>query len=143
MALPQAPSSPRQEFEFVSRDTFGLTQYGLTFLEDLWRQIAAGFVIVPCGASMASNVITLTPLLHDEGARSYATGMTFQFKAPATSSGTVTALLSGSDRDLTTVKVYASPGTTQANSGDIVSGGIYLLIYDETLDSGNGGFVLK
>ena len=123
-----------------------LTEYGVNFLNGLWTQIAAGFVITPCVASSAANLISLTPLLHEEGGASYGSGMAFWLLADATSTGLVTARVKrpGSATDyLSTAKVLKSDGAAQATTGDIVSGSGYLFIYDPALDGGAGAFIMK
>lgn len=136
MALAVAPDSPRLVAEFTARDG-RLSPGGMSFLEQMWRQVVAGFVVVPCEAS-GTNALTLTPILHQEGGATYADGMLFSFVAVATSTGAVTAVLG----DLPSVKVYKDGGATQAGSGDVVASDLHLAAYVAALDSGNGGLVL-
>ena len=138
MASKKPPSSPQLFGSLVDREG-RLTTEGLLFMEGIWRQIVAGYVIVPCNVASASNVLTLTPTLNKEGAATYGDHMTFSGVADATSTGSVTARVG----ELPTLKVYKDGGSTQAGSGDIVSGRLYLFIYNSALDSGNGGLVLK
>jgi hypothetical protein len=44
---------------------------------------------------------------------------------------------------LATLKVFKSNGASQATAGDIVSGLLYDFTYVDSLDSNNGGFVLR
>lgn len=138
MATAKAPSSPQMFGSLVGRDG-RLTQEGLLMLEGIWRQIVAGYVIVPCEATTTSNAIALVPLLHKEGGATYADHMTFSAVADATTSGSVTATVG----DLPSVKVYKDGGSTQAAAGDIVSGRLYLFIFNSALNGGAGGLVLK
>lgn len=109
--------------------------------------------LIPCAASTASNVITLTPndatpLLEGvqdttvsiEGYRNYDV---FTFEADATTDGSVTATVVPNTGSLNTIKVYINDGATQAGSGDIVDGSLYMLIFLDSLDSAAGGFVVK
>lgn len=136
MAQEQAPNSPRLPVKFT---TVGgsLSAEGLEVLEQMWRQIVAGFVVVPCEAS-GTNALALTPVMHEEGARTVADHMAFAFVAAATSTAAVTAAVG----DLPALKVYKDGGETQAGQDDIVADRLYLAIYNAALDSGNGGLVL-
>lgn len=138
MALGQAPSSPQLFGALVGRDG-RLTQEGLLMLEGIWRQVVAGFVIVPCQCVSTGNALELTPIMHREGEATYANHMPFSAVADATTAGSVTASVGA----LPVVKVYKDGGSTQAGAGDIVSGRLYLFIYNSALDGGNGGLVLK
>ncbi len=143
MAQNRAPNPPQREFQFIDIQTGRLTQYGLTLLDEMWRRIADGYAAIPCSAVMASNVITLTPTLHEEGANTYADGLIFTALMYSTSSGTVTAKVASGTKELTEIKVLKDDGAAQAGSGDVVSGNLYLLIYHSALDGGAGAFVLK
>jgi len=138
MAQNQAPNRPLHNFPFVDARTGNLTQQGLAVLEQLWRQVAAGFVVVPCTAA-GTNVITLTPTLHAEGARTYADHMVFA----AVAANTTTGLATGKVGTLATIKVYKTDGAAQATTGDIVADSLYLFVYNSALDGGAGGLVLK
>lgn len=137
MGQDHSPNRPRKEYPFIDKEG-QLTDFGFQHLEQMWRQVAAGFVIVPCSAS-GTNAITLTPTLHSEGSRAYGNYMTFCAVAAATSTGLVTASVGA----LGFLKVYKTAGAAQATVGDIVSGSLYLFIYNSALDSAAGGFVLK
>jgi len=137
MAQDVAPNQPRALAVMVDRDG-RLTSEGLAVLEQMWRQIAAGFVIVPCLAA-GTNDITLTPVLHQEGARTYANHMAFGFVAAATSSGDVSVKVGS----LGLLKAFKENGATRAGTGDVVNGSYYIASYVSSLDSGAGGFVLK
>ena len=119
------------------------TQEFLLAYERLRMQISGGNRIIPCSASMTSNLITLTPnddspLL--EGYRDYDI---FIFAADATSDGEVTATVSPKTGSLATLKVYDSDGASQTTTGGIVSDSVYALIFADHLDSAAGGFVKK
>jgi len=67
----------------------------------------------------------------------YTTGYLFQIKAHATSTGSATLNLNA----IGAKKWYTTP-TTQAGTGDIVINTIYLVVYDASLDTANGGFLI-
>ena len=136
MAQETAPAAPRLIGTFVDQDG-RLTRDGMVVLEQMWRQVVAGFVIVPCQAS-GTNAITLTPTMHEEGGRSYADHMAFAAPAVNTSTDVVTAAVA----DLPELKVYKNGGADRAGSGDVVASSLYLFVYYAELDGGNGGLVL-
>ena len=138
MATENAPSAPLFLASLVDRGGM-LTQEGLAFLEGVWKQIVAGYVIVPCVASTDTDAITLSPRMHKEGGATYADHMAFSFVADADSAGPVTIGVGG----LPQVNAYIDGGATQANAGDVLTDRLYLVLYNSLLDTGNGGFVLK
>ena len=143
MALNSSPQRPLWNLPFVELQGGDLTPSGLNVINQMWKQIAAGFVIVPCTAT-GTNLIILTPRLNVEGGQLYGDGMTWVAPAAAASTGAVTAKVTTLQYgDLATIKVFKSPGTTQANNGDIAINGVYFFTYYSFLDSGNGGFVAK
>lgn len=132
-----APSQPTDLIQLVDPKTGRLTTDGLELLNAGWRHYVAGYVVVPCEAS-GKNAIILTPELHEEGAATYAEGMSFTFSAEQTSDGAVTIALGSLD----VLKAYITNGSVQAGTGDLVAGLYYLGIYVPTLDAGNGGIVI-
>lgn len=133
-----APQRPRRGMPLIDPKTGEFTDYGFTMLDRLWRQVGAGHVIIPCTAS-GTNLITLTPNLHKEGAAAYGDHMTFAAVAAHTTTGVVTALVGS----LATLKVFKTAGAAQATTGDIVINCFYLFCYVAALDGAAGGFVLK
>ena len=138
MAQDKAPNRLRRDEPLVDPRTGLLTTVGFSVIDQLWRQVAAGFVTVPCTAT-GTNAIVLTPTLHKEGGLVLGNHMGFSFEAVATSSGLVTVKLA----DQIALKAYITNGATQANTGDVVDGSLYLALYLSTLDGGAGGFVIK
>lgn len=117
-----------------------LTQSGALVLDQMWRQIAAGFVAVPCKAVQTDpNLLMLTPTLHKEGAASYTNFEIFVAVAAATSTDVVRAAVGS----LATLNVFIDGGASPAGSGDIIVDLLYLFVYNAALDGGNGGFVIK
>src|SRR3990167_5544253 len=138
MAQDKAQNRLRRDEPLIDPRTGILTPFGFSVIDQIWRQVAAGFVTVPCTAT-GTNAIVLTPTLHKEGGLVLADHMAFSFEAVATSSGLVTVQLA----EQTALKGYVGNGATQANTGDVVDGSLYLALYLSTLDGGAGGFVLK
>lgn len=82
-------------------------------------------------STLGTNTYTSTPAYT---ITSYG-GKQFYVKFVNASTGAVTINIGS----LGAKKVYKNP-TTQADSGDIIANQIYDLVYDATLDAGNGGF---
>lgn len=137
MPFEHAPNRPSHTLPFISPDG-RLTEYAYQVFDQMWRQVAASYGIIPCTAS-GTNAITLTPTMHKEGAVPYIDHLAYSFEAVGTATGAVT--LGVGDNGL--LKAYVSNGGTQANSGDTVDGRQYLATYLSSLDGGSGGFVLR
>lgn len=101
--------------------------------------------IVPCDASGTANAIVLTPNNPVSPIMSgYAEHDGFAFTASASSSASVTAsVISRDGNSMGSLKVYKTAGAAQAGNGDVVIGSFYVAFYVSSLDSGNGGLVLK
>ena len=98
---------------------------------------------IPCNASTASNLITLTLLPSQPQVNQYADFDQYGFIADVTSTGSVTAKVVTAQGTLATLNVYKTNGAAQAGTGDVVSGSQYFLAYVDSLNGGAGGFVLR
>jgi len=130
------------EVPVVDVQTGKLTEYGVQVFNGWYNHINGSNRIIPCNAS-GQNVITLTPLAASPLIDKYNDYEVFAFVGVDTSTGSVTATVVPRKGALATLKVYTSPGLAQAGSGDVDSSGLYLLVYNDALDGGAGGFVLK
>jgi len=92
----------------------------------------ANFVLFTTATSTTAYTGTPSPAL---GA--YTNAQKFQIKAHATSTGAATLNVSG----LGPKKWFMSP-TLQATTGDIVINTTYFVVYDSSLDTGAGGFLM-
>lgn len=119
-----------------------LTEYGVQTLNAWYNSINGMNRIIPCNAA-GQNVITLTPLTASPLIEKYNDYEVFAFTGADTSTGSVTATVVPRKGALATLKVYVSPGLVQAGAGDVVSTGLYLMVYNDALNGGVGGFVLK
>ena len=128
--------------QFIEPASGSLTSHGLQLLAKFRDYVNGGNRVIPCSAS-GTNVITLTPNDATPFLEKYVDHEIFVFVAASTSTGTVTATVVPKTGTLSTLKVYVSGGSTQANAGDVVSGRLYLAIYNSALDGGSGGLVLK
>lgn len=98
---------------------------------------------IPCNASFASNVYTLTPFSISPQFSNYLDYQSFPFVAPATSTGLITATVVPTTGTIATLPVYKANGATQATTNDILINLFYVIWYVDSLNSGAGGFVLK
>lgn len=132
---------PGQRNPFV--DSGGvLTNNGWQTLQAFYTFLNGTNRIVPCNAT-GTNVITLTMLDTSPLIQGYKSFDTYRAVAAATSTGAVTALVAIPQGNLGTIIVYKSNGAVQAAAGDITGGLLYDFTYVDTLNGGNGGFVLR
>lgn len=135
-------SKPDGVFPFVDMQTGNLTQRGLQLLNQYYNFIVGMNRLTPCNAS-GTNLVTLTPLTASPLIEKYVDYEIYTFVAENTSSGVVTMTVVPRDGTLATLKAYDGNGATQATTGDLVAGSLYLAIYNDALDGGAGGFVIK
>lgn len=109
-----------------------------------WRAVLNGAArIIPCNAT-GTNLITLTPT-HPvapviDGYHDYDF---FVFEAEHDSTGSVTATVVPESGSLAALKVYVDGGATQAGASDVLAARLYVAIFNDALDGGAGGLVLK
>lgn len=139
MAQGKAPNRVQRNVGFVDPRSGLLTEAAFHHLDQMWRQVAAGYVVVPCTAT-GKNAVTIVPTLHKEGAATLANYMPFAFVAEQTSDGSMTMRMTA---DGSFFKAYKDSGATQAGSGDAVAGSLYVAYWNSALDAGAGGWVLK
>lgn len=133
---------PNQIFPVVDVNTGCLTEHGLQLLSAFYNFIVGMNRVTPCNAS-GTNVITLAPLDSSPLIEKYVDYEIYSFVAANTSSGDVTMTVTPRNGTLSTLKAYKTSGAAQATTGDVVAGSLYLAIYNDALDGGAGGFVLK
>ena len=101
-----------------------------------------------CDSSAVANTFVLSPNPGGPQVRGYFDYEEFAFVADVSSSGTVLATVvpngpGKSGSTLPTLPVYKNNGGTAAAAGDVVSGRQYNLTFADSLNGGNGGFVLR
>ena len=133
--------APAQRISFVD-DNGILTNNGWQTLQGMYGFVNGTNRVVPCNAS-GTNVITLTMLSNSPLVHGYFDFDTFRAVAAATSTGSVTALVATPQGNLGTLKVFKTNGSAQAGAGDITIGLLYDFTFVDSLDSGNGAFVLR
>ena len=141
-ATPTPISKPNGVAAFVNITTGTLTEHGLQLLAQYRNFIVGMSRTTPCNAS-GTNVISLTPLEASPLIEGYRDFEMFGFVADATTSNSVTMTVVPKKGVLSTLKAYKTNGSSQASTGDVVAGSLYLAIYNDALDGGSGGFVLK
>lgn len=134
--------TPNPGFPFTD-DNGNLTNVGRIALQQMRNFIVSMNRTMPCDASTTTNVITLTLLAVQPQVDKYVSYEKFAFVADANTTGAVTAKVVTATGTLATLKVYKTNGSAQAGNGDIVINLQYELTYADSLDSGNGGFVLR
>lgn len=133
---------PNSVAPFVDPQSGALSQHGLTLMSQ-WHGRSVGTArIIPCNAS-GKNLITLTPLAPSPTITKFDAFDTHSFVAAITSDGPVTATVIPAKGVLSTIKVFIKNGSAQAGAGDVTAGLHYHATYVDTLDSGQGGLVLR
>lgn len=135
-------NKPNGTFPFVDMTTGNLTSGGLQFLNQWYNFIVGMNRITPCNAS-GTNVITLTPLAASPLITGYVDYEIYSFVGAVTSTGPVTGTVVPATGTLPTIKFFKTNGAAQADSGDVVAGSHYLGVFVDSLDSGNGGIVIR
>src|SRR5262245_41454961 len=105
-------------------------------LLDNMYNIVGAMGSIPCSAT-GTNAITLTPLPNYYLPAAYASYQLVTFAVPNSLTGLATIRIGA----LAFVKLFM-PSGLQANSGDLVAGGLVIAAFSLTLDSGNGGFLV-
>lgn len=133
---------PNNVFPFTDKDTGILSEHGVQMMSQIYNFIVGMNRLTPCNAT-GKNVITLTPLTASPLIEKYVDYEIFTFVAEQTSDGAVTGTVVPRKGTLATIKFYKTGGSAQAGAGDVVAGSLYLAIYNDALDTGAGGLVLK
>lgn len=119
-----------------------LTNNGWQVLEGFFNFINGTNRTIPCNAS-GTNVINLTMLATSPLVKGYRDYDTYRAVAANTTTGLVTAVVTTPQGALGTLPVYKNNGSAQATTGDITAGLLYDFTYVDSLNSGNGGFVVR
>lgn len=148
MAVPQqyitpAITNPSPRVPAVDPNTGQLSTTGMQMLQQMWTSVNGLSPTVSCNAAFSLNLYTLTPVEIAPRVKNYYSYWSFAFVAPATSTGAVTATVVPATGSLASLPVYTNNGAAQANAGDITINLFYLLYFVDSLNAGNGGFVLK
>lgn len=133
---------PNSVFPFVDKDTGILSEHGVQMMSQIYNFIVGMNRLTPCNAS-GKNVVTLTPLTASPLIEKYVDYEIFTFVAEQTSDGAVTGTVRPRTGALSTIKFYKTSGAAQAGAGDVVADSLYFGVYNDALDGGNGGLVLK
>lgn len=148
MTIPSSAQPTPITMPAVSRPFVDTSSGNLVTKEQIALQQLRNYIVnmsrrFPCNASTTSNVITLTLLDVAPTLTQYADFDDFGFIADTTTTNFVTALVVTPTGNLATLKVFKDNGAAQAANGDVVLGSQYWATYVDSLDSGNGGFVIR
>jgi len=141
-AQPPPTVAPNFKIAWSSVESGIPSQTTMQFLQQLYSQFVSTNRIIPCNAT-GTNVIALTFLPSSPLVVQYSDFDTYGFVAQNTSTGPVTANVTTAQGALGTIKVFKTNGSAQAGSGDVTANLQYFLTYVDSLDAGNGGFVLR
>lgn len=148
-ALSAYPTSLVQAFKniaVVDPKSGLLTPTGIQVMKGIVDFINTMNRIIPCNCSTTVSKLTLTQFAPGPFLAQYNDYDAYVFVADASVPTAVTASVTTSatpSQTFATIKVYTSPGLVQATAGDVVLGGLYVAFFNDALDSGNGGLVLK
>lgn len=140
---PKPILSPTTRVPFTDPDSGILTSTGLQLMQQYFMAINGLSPTISCNVAFSSNVYTLTPLNIAPNVPNYIDYWGFAFVAPATSTGAASATIVPNTGSLPTLPVFKNNGGTATIAGDIVLGSFYVLYFVDSLNSGNGGLVLK
>lgn len=143
-AAAQIPSiiPPNSRIPWVDPKTGVLTNTALQIMQQIFKTLNGALPTIPCISTNANNVYTLTPFNVSPNIANYYDYQPFSFVASATSTGLVTATVVPLTGSLATLPVYKNHGAAQATTNDIIINLFYVAYYVDTLNSGNGGFVI-
>lgn len=139
MTPPLVPPNTRMTWT----DKGVLTSTAFSIMQQYYQSINGLTPTVPCTCVSTTNLCTLTPFNVSPQLKNYFSYWSFAFVADRTSTGVLTATITPLTGTLPTLKIMKANGATQATTGDIVINLFYILYYVDTLDGGNGAFVLK
>lgn len=120
-----------------------LSSTGLSILQQHHKVINGLTPTVSCTCTNVGNVLTLTPFNISPQVLNYYSYWSFAFVSPVTSLGTLTATVVPTTGSLPTLPVLKTHGSAVAGSGDITINLFYILYYVDTMNGGNGAFVLQ
>lgn len=137
------PPNPRIQLVETSKDKAGmLTSTGLSIMQQHHKTINGLTPVISCTCVNVGNVYTLTPFNVSPDVLNYYSYFGFAFVASATSTGTVSATVVPTTGSLPTLPVLKSHGAAAAGANDLTVNLFYIFYYVDTLNSGNGAFVV-
>ena len=148
-SYPQSLVSFFQSIQFVNEKGF-LTNPAVQALTQVLNFVNGTNRIIPCNCITTASVLALTQFAAGPFVSKYVDFEAFAFVADVTSADpfmTANVTTAGNNttnaQTLATLNVYKADGATQAGSGDIVAGSLYLLFFNDALNAGAGGLVIK
>lgn len=142
-AMTPSLTPPNSRMAFVDSKTGLLTPTtGMQILTQHHQALNGLTPTISCTCTNVGNVYTLTPFNVSPLLSNYYSYWSFAFVAPATSTGTVTATVVPPTGTLPTLPVLKTHGSAAAGTSDFTINLFYVMYYVDTLNSGNGAFVV-
>lgn len=141
-AVTKSLSPPNVSIQFVEKDTGVLSNTGQSLLQGYFKSINGLTPTVSCNCTNVGNVYTLTPLNISPIVLNYYSYCGFAFVASGTSTGATTATIVPNTGSLPTLPILKNHGAAPAAGGDLTTGLFYVMRYVDSLNGGNGAFVL-
>ena len=142
-AMTPSNTPPNTRITWVEKSSQFLTSTAFSIMQAMYKTTNGLTPTIACTCVSTANLCTLTPFPISPQFKNYYSYMSFAFVADRTSTGLLTATLVPTTGSTPTLKIMKADGASQATTGDIVINLFYILYYVDTLDSGNGAFVLK
>ncbi len=133
----------------VDTTTGLLTPPGIQLFQQFISYLTGTSRMIPCNCVTSGTVaglLQLTQFAAGPFVAQYTDYETYVFVADSNPASAVTANLTTAGtptQTFATIKVYKDGGAAQAGAGDVVLGSLYFATFNDALDSGNGGLVLK
>lgn len=145
-AQPSALVQAFKNIAFIDMTTGCLSETGVQMLRGLVSSVSAANRIIPCNCVTTGSVLALTQFAPGPFIGQYNDYEAFAFVADFSVASNATANVTTSatpSQTLATIPIYKNGGSAPAGVGDIIFGLFYLAFYNDALNSGNGGLVLK
>lgn len=140
-AMTPSATPPNPTIDFTDKKGV-LTSTGLSIMQKIRQSINGLTPTISCTCTNVGNVYTLTPFPIAPQLLNYYSYWSFAFVAPATSTGAVTATIIPTTGALATLPVLKTHGSAPASTSDLTINLFYVMYYVDTLNSGNGAFVI-
>jgi len=144
-AITHAIVPPNIRIKFVETDKEKdgmLSNTGQSMLQGWFKNLNGLTPTISCECTNVGDVYTLTPLNISPIVLEYYSFASFAFVASGTSGGATTATVVPNTGSLPTLPILKTHGSAPAAGGDLTSGLFYVMYYVDTLNGGNGAFVL-
>lgn len=148
-AYPTPLTTAFKSIAIVDTKTGLLTPPGVQLFQQFVSYLTGTSRLIPCNCVTLAGpplVLQLTQFAAGPFVAQYTDYETYVFVADSNPASSITANLTTSgtpSQTFATIKVYKNGGAAQAGAGDVGAGLLYFATFNDALDSGNGGLVLK